>query len=39
LVIGGMTMGTGIFSLVALGLVALAIKLAFQPASSPPSDI
>jgi hypothetical protein len=33
LVIGGMTMGTGIFSLVAVGLVALAIKLALQPAS------
>jgi Protein of unknown function (DUF3082) len=38
LVIGGMTMGTGIFSLVALGLVALAIKLILQPASSPKSE-
>jgi Protein of unknown function (DUF3082) len=38
LVIGGMTMGTGIFSLVALGLVALAIKLAFQPAPPPNSE-
>jgi hypothetical protein len=37
LVIGGMTMGTGIFSLVAVGLVALAVKLAFQPASPPNS--
>jgi hypothetical protein len=34
LVIGGMTMGTGIFSLVALGLVALAIKLILQPVST-----
>jgi Protein of unknown function (DUF3082) len=38
LVIGGMTMGTGIFSLVAVGLVALAIKLALQPASPPKSE-
>lgn len=38
LVIGGMTMGTGIFSLVAVGLVALAIKLALQPASPPNSE-
>jgi hypothetical protein len=36
LVIGGMTMGTGIFSLAAVGLVALAIKLALQPALPPP---
>jgi hypothetical protein len=38
LVIGGMTMGTGIFSLVAVGLVALAIKLALQPASPPNTE-
>jgi Protein of unknown function (DUF3082) len=38
LVVGGMTMGTGIFSLVAVGLVALAIKIAFQPASPPKSE-
>jgi Protein of unknown function (DUF3082) len=37
LVIGGMTMGTGIFGLVTVGLVALAIKLAVQPPSPPPS--
>lgn len=38
LVIGGMTMGTGIFGLVTVGLVALSIKLALQPASSPRSE-
>jgi hypothetical protein len=38
LVIGGMTMGTGIFGLVTLGLVALAIKLVLQPASTPKSE-
>ncbi|WP_404784589.1 DUF3082 domain-containing protein [Altericista sp. CCNU0014] len=37
LVIGSMTMGTGIFGLVAIGLVALALKLAIQPASPPHS--
>jgi Protein of unknown function (DUF3082) len=36
LVIGGMTMGTGIFGLVTVGLVALAFKLAVQP--SPPNS-
>jgi Protein of unknown function (DUF3082) len=38
LVIGGMTMGTGIFGFVTLGLVALAVKLVLQPASSPNSE-
>jgi Protein of unknown function (DUF3082) len=38
LVIGGMTMGTGIFSLVTVGLVALALKLAMQRSLPPNSQ-
>jgi hypothetical protein len=38
LVIGSMTMGTGIFGLVTVGLIALALKLALQPASPPNSE-
>lgn len=39
LVIGTMTMGTGIFSLVAIGLVALALKLAVQRGLPPSSRV
>ncbi len=38
LVIGSMTMGTGIFGLVTFGLIALALKLAIQPSSPPNSE-
>jgi Protein of unknown function (DUF3082) len=39
LVIGSMTMGTGIFGLVTLGLVALALKLAYSREAPRPKDI